>query len=242
MYNRATIHGDIYEVHNDVSSIYHETHQHSSRAVLKQISHSKQVRFDSSPPEVFEYEALDPENFLYDNSYYQMNFNSKSQGISSNDSYDFFEIENRSRVYESETSTNENNSLTLPIPNRRELFELKNFPSDLNQNNNLQTLEPLRVEDILSIDGKFIQKTALSDTIYDTNSSEPDSRFSEPDDYWINLKDIRLEIDKISTNEEKPSNIFNDNIISKIHPTNNDQSNNPDFVDMQSTTESLSFL
>ncbi|EAK87387.1 hypothetical protein [Cryptosporidium parvum Iowa II] len=240
MYNKTFIHEDVYEIHNDVSSLYHDNHQHSSRTVLKQINHSKQVRFNSSPPEVFEYEALDPENFLYDNNYHEINFNVKGQGISGNDSYDFFEIEDRSGVYENETSTNGKNVLTLPIPNRRELFELENYPSDLNQNN-LQTLGSLRVEDILSIDGKFIQKTTLSDTNYDTNSSNADPGFSEHVDKWINLKDIKLEIDKISINKE-PSNSFNDIIVSKNHPTNNDQLNNPDFVDLQSTTESLSFL
>ncbi|CUV04393.1 unnamed protein product [Cryptosporidium hominis] len=240
MYNKTFIHEDVYEIHNDVSSLYHDNHQLSSRTVLKQINQSKQVRFNSSPPEVFEYEALDPENFLYDNNYHEINFNVKGQGISGNDSYDFFEIEDRSGVYENETSTNGKNLLTLPIPNRRELFELENYPSDLNQNN-LQTLGSLRVEDILSIDGKFIQKTTLSDTNYDTNSSNADPVFSEHVDKWINLKDIKLEIDKISINKE-PSNSFNDIIASKNHPTNNDQLNNPDFVDLQSTTESLSFL
>lgn len=240
MYNKTFIHEDVYEIHNDVSSLYHDNHQHSSRTVLKQINHSKQVRFNSSPPEVFEYEALDPENFLYDNNYHEINFNVKGQGISGNDSYDFFEIEDRSGAYENETSTNGKNVLTLPIPNRRELFELEKYPSDLNQNN-LQTLGSLRVEDILSIDGKFIQKTTLSDTNYDTNSSNADPGFSEHVDKWINLKDIKLEIDKISINKE-PSNSFNDIIVSKNHPTNNDQLNNPDLVDLQSTTESLSFL
>ncbi|TRY52920.1 Uncharacterized protein CTYZ_00002248 [Cryptosporidium tyzzeri] len=240
MYDKTFIHEDVYEIHNVVSSLNRDNHQHSSRTVLKQIDHSKQVRFNSSPPEVFEYEALDPENFLYDNNYHEINFNVKGQGISGNDSYDFFEIEDRSGVYENETSTNGKNLLTLPIPNRRELFELENYPSDLNQNN-LQTLGSLRVEDILSIDGKFIQKTTLSDTNYDTNSSNTDPGFSEHVDKWINLKDIKLEIDKISIKKE-PSNSFNDIIVSKNHPTNNDQLNNSDFVDLQSTTESLSFL
>ncbi|OII72421.1 uncharacterized protein cubi_00416 [Cryptosporidium ubiquitum] len=239
MYNKTVIHEDEYEIHNDVSSLYHEIHQHSSRKMLKQLNNLKQVRFDSSPPEVFEYEALDPENLLNDN-YYQINFNNKSQGISNNDSFDFSEIENHSNIYENELSRSENNPLTLPIPNRKEIFELENYPSDLNQNNNFQIVEPLKAEDILSIDGKFIQKTKLSDKIYDS-SSEQDSKFTLPNDNWINLKDIRLEIDKISVNKES-NNGFSNNIISKDHPTTSDQFNNPDFFDMQSTTESLSFL
>lgn len=237
MRKKPTFHEDVYEIYNDVSSLHLETHQHSSRAILRQISHLKQVRFDSSPPEVFEYEALDPENLPNDN-HAQIYLGNVGHGaLSGEDSLDSLEVDNHSRTYEGELSPSEGNPLTLPIPNRREIFELENYPSDLNHNVHA-VVEPLRADVILSIDGKYIQKSTLSDTTR-AGVSRNDAKLTEPNSSWMDLKDIKLEIDKIAIERE---GLSQDCLASKHFQPANSQFESPDFIDMQSTTESLSFL
>ncbi|KAJ1604740.1 hypothetical protein OJ253_3508 [Cryptosporidium canis] len=236
----------VYGIQNDVSSLYHETHQHSSRAVLKRIDKQKQVRFDSSPPEVFEYEALDQGSLLVESCLQRCLEKSGLEALSAGpcaDSSDQLDAESQLMACDGEWSPSQGGPLTLPIPNRRELFELENCPSDLNQDCNLHSQEPLRVEGILSIDGKYIQKSAFPEAIYDSDPELSCGSSGGPCCGLIDLKDIRIEIDKIPVRrEDLDHNTRENGLDSQNFQLVSGKFDCQDLIDMQSTTESLSFL
>ncbi|KAH8740135.1 hypothetical protein FG386_001796 [Cryptosporidium ryanae] len=237
----------------------------------------KAVRFTDLPPQIYEYENSDCTNdeplFNYLNIKNGMFFCENKDNELEAVQGEAYEMEDSITV-EGKNDGNSNNNnmsqcskLLLPILNRREIYEMeREITGELN--NGAEFLNIYKTREVVSIDGKYIQKRnkhGSLNLLSNNRSSNSDlSDCENVKDHFKNNLDgpntiyTGLGSEKYSENGEEKEK-YNKNYITleelsieinKISKTQNSETYNkhnsantdPSYIDLQSTTESLNFV